>query len=171
MEEPKGTGDRASPMDRFKWLVRAPRRIRGLSLRDPDGANVEVTGLIELNVGATERMDETAMAKGLDPYRYSVLLGGDVDAKQVGVALVDPNTPGATAVRRDADKRVCTLYANELFQDQPQLRPASRRWCVITREPDGAGGHFFIIHLSVSLERRVIRRKPSTQPPGQEAGQ
>ena len=42
--------------------------------------------------------------------------------------------------RLDPKLKTMTLYMNDLFDDNPELRPPARRWCAIDKKSDGNGG-------------------------------
>ncbi len=153
-----------SPLDRFQMVTRLPRKVRGQSLRDPEGANIKPTGVVLINTAGTELFNSLALEQKLDINKYGILFGGDSERGQAVAIVVDLNTPGATPVRRLGAKNTVTVYMTELFQDQPKLRPTSPQWCMLSKETDGNGGHFILFHLNVALERATSRRKQSDKP-------
>lgn len=171
MPKPSEIPNEKDPLARFKMVTSASKSIRGMANRDPEGAKVSPTGLVEVNVAGTELIDSIAMAKRLDLNKYAILFGGDEETGQAAALVVEPNTPGAKPVRRNTASRTITLYMNDLFREQPRLRPTSERWCALSREPDGRDGHFIIIHLNVALERRSSTRRKAAEKPADKAAE
>lgn len=154
-------------LKRFKLVEKTTQASHSRFRRDPMGVKVGPTGIATVNVAGTELFNSLARAEGLDEQAYSVVFGSDAEAGQVAAIVVEPDTIGATAVRREPAKKTITLYLENLFSEAPELRPPSARWCQIEKTPDGADGYFVLIHLSQGLERRKIKRslkKPATMP-------
>lgn len=161
-----------SPLSGFTFVESVLTRQRGLALRDPEGLYVSPTGVVETNAAATDWFDDLALAQHLDVEKYCIKWGGNAATGQAAALVVAPGTPGATPVRRYTDKRSLTLYMTQLFLEQPRLRPASERWCVVTKEPDGNGGHFVLVHLNVALEQgkgKTRKKKQGAKPAAQQA--
>lgn len=160
-----GVDPKARPeLQRFKLVETTKLIARGRSQRDPAGVKVSPTGIAIVNVAGTEALAGLARAEGLDEKTYSMVFGADAAAGQVAAVAVDPDTAGATAIRRDPRKKTVTLYLADLFDQSPELRPPSARWCPIELKPDGGAGHFVLIHLNQGLQRRTTRRAHAMAP-------
>ncbi len=159
MAQPEVVGRPESPLDRFQMVTRSPGKIRGRANRDPEGAKIKPTGVVEVNAAGSELFDRIANELGLDRNKYGVLFGGDSDQGQAAAIVVDSGTFGAAPVRRVKSKNTITVYMTELFRVHPKLRPDSIRWCPLIKEADGEGGHFVVFSLNVALERTSSRRR------------
>ena len=164
MSVPRIDQDARPGLKRFRMAQKPMKVARGSGRRDPPGILIWPSGIGVVNVAGSEIFDESARAEGIEKKEYSIVFGGDEDAGQAAAVTVEPNTLGATPVRRDPMRKTLTVYMGGMFDDCPALRPTSRRWCKMNAQPDGGTGSFILIHLNQGLERRKNKRNPADPP-------
>lgn len=148
-----------SALARFKMVQKAEPVVRGRARRTAPGVIVPSTGTVSVNTAAAELFDSLALEQGLKLDAYGVWFGADVESGHVAAVVVGLKAPGATPVRRDDSRHTLTLYMSSLFEETPEIRPASTRTCHVSREPDGDNGHYLNINLNAALEPRPVRKR------------
>ncbi len=160
-ERPKAQGESKAS----QWGYPFPSRFKPVKetrpvvnyRRDPPGCKVHKSGLADVNTqGSVNLLDMVRRAGFTDPTHCGALLAPDVDTHEVAGAIVPPDTPGVTPIRR-GDDGTLTLYLHDVFAQHPTLvRPPSDAWVAMTFKPDEG---YFIIHLKLMLSRRTQRRR------------
>lgn len=127
----------------------------GQKQRSPESGTVRETGIIRLNMGGTDLMDELARAEKLDREKYSFRYGLDVERRLVAVYPVPHDTDGSAPVRRHKGKNYIVLDLGNLFKRYPSLIIAREVTCPAMKDVDANGKECMIL----SLQNAVIRRK------------
>lgn len=121
--------------------------------RDPAGARVSPAGYTVTNSAGTFLLDSLVIRKGLDVENYALEYGFNLERMQVALYPVAPKTFGSAPVRRSGERRETVIYLKPLFRHVPDIRPESRRTCVLYEEVDAAGEPCIVLALNIALPK------------------
>lgn len=118
------------------------------------------TGVLKLNTNSSADWDAVLRATKLDP--ATGLTKFFVDGKLVAAWAVPHGTAGSSPFRQSFVKggkiRVITQYLHGVFEEHPDLRPASKCRVAVTRETGDDGIPYLVINLASQLAVRTTPR-------------
>lgn len=121
--------------------------------RDPAGARVSPAGYTVTNSAGTFLLDGLVIRKGLDVDNYALEYGFNLERMQVALYPVPAKSFGSAPIRRSGERRETVIYLKPLFRHVPDIRPESRRTCVMFEEVDAAGEPCIVLALNIALPK------------------
>ena len=162
---PKNGASGSPGVDKAPFVIPAAAQpVYRATTRDPMGIMISPTGLGVSNAAGYDAFCSQAKTQTFDPKQFGIIAGGDEGTGRVMAWVVEPTTPGNTAVRLNTQKKTATIYLHALFAAKPGLRPDTRRWCPMKPDVDSDGLPCIVIYLR-GLDERKATRKPGAPPP------
>lgn len=99
-------------------------------------ARMEINGYTTLSASASDEAIIQALAIGATRREFVVRYGVNLEAGSVAVFVEKPGYPGATGITLSRNDQVVAFHMGNVFEEYPDLRPATRIKPVITLDED-----------------------------------
>lgn len=133
----------------------------GFSKLDPEGALMNPSGYIHLNIRGTHLWQLVCKTAGLDPKKAIARLMVDDESGVVG-AYPEPSTTGdllGVAPVHWFNNRTCSMHLGGALAENPTLKPAGKRKIQVSADTDEDGRAYMLINLALAATHQTIKRK------------